>query len=296
MTIDQLRAFLSVVEEGSFSAAGRRLGRVQSAVSHAMATLETALGVALWDRTTRKPTLTALGRTLYPDAERVVADADQLGQRAAELVAGLEPTVSLCVDSVFPTSALVQLCRTFATKFPTVQLSLQTETLQAVAERVHNGTCDLGVVGPAARTEGLTRTYLATVPMVAVAAPGHPLARRRGALSATALAGAIQIVLGERGAADTPDQAVLSPRTFRVADLSTKHALLLAGIGWGNLPEHLARADLRRQRLRRLRPAAWGPHEHDLALSLIERPRHTSGPARRWVVSQLGALCARQTA
>ena len=295
VTLDQLRAFLFVVEEGSFSGAARRLGRVQSAVSHAMATLEAQLGVVLWDRRTRKPTLTTLGKALYPDAERVIADADQLRQRAAELVSGLEPTVALCVDSVFPSSALVQLCRRFASQFPMVQLSLYTETLQAVAERVLDGTCDLGVVGPAARTEGLVRTYLATVPMVAVAAATHPLARRRGPLSATVLAGAIQIVLGERGAADTPNQGVLSSRTFRVADLGTKRELLLAGLGWGNLPEHLARADLRRGRLRRLRPAAWGPHEHDLALSLVERARHGSGPARRWVVSQLGALCMQET-
>jgi len=296
VTLDQLRGFLAVVEEGSFSAAARRLGRVQSAVSHAMATLETALGVQLWDRGTRKPTLTRAGRALLPDVALVVGDADQLRQRAAELTAGLEPRVSLCVDSVFPTSALVRLCRHFAAQFPTTQLSLETETLQAVAARVLDGSCDLGVVGPAVRTEGLVRTYLATVPMVAVAARSHPLSKRRGPLSPAILATAIQVVLGERGAADTPDQAVLSARTFRVADLATKHALLLAGLGWGNLPEHLARADLRRGRLRRLRPAAWGPHEHDLALSLVERPHRASGPATRWVVSQLGALCLEETA
>ena len=50
LTLDQLRVFVAVVEEGSFRAAAKRLGRVQSAVSHAVAGLETELEVALFDR------------------------------------------------------------------------------------------------------------------------------------------------------------------------------------------------------------------------------------------------------
>jgi DNA-binding transcriptional LysR family regulator len=49
----------------------------------------------------------------------------------------------------------------------------------------------------------------------------------------------MQIVLSERSAEGVPDQAVLSPRTWRVADLATKRAMLLQGLGWGNVPEHL---------------------------------------------------------
>ena len=47
LTIDQLRMFVTIVEEGSFSAAGRRVGRVQSAVSQSIATAERQLGLQL---------------------------------------------------------------------------------------------------------------------------------------------------------------------------------------------------------------------------------------------------------
>src|SRR5258706_5134136 len=61
-TIDQLKVFLSVVEAGSFAAAGRRLGRATSAISYTVANLEAQLGVTLFDREqTRKPTLTEAG-------------------------------------------------------------------------------------------------------------------------------------------------------------------------------------------------------------------------------------------
>src|SRR5262249_5632015 len=106
----------------------------------------------------------------------------------------------------------------------------------------------------------------------------------------------VQIVLSERKDEGVPDQAVLSPRTWRIADLYTKHAMLRAGLGWGNLPEHMVREDLRAGRLVRIRPTAWAEDEHTIHLSAIYRRDTTLGPARRWILSRLAALCARETA
>ena len=122
ITLDQLRTFIAVADEGSFSAAARKLHRVQSAVSHAMANLEDQLGVVLWDRSTRIPTLTEPGRVLLDAARRVCADADALGSAAERLAGGLDPRVALCVDAVFPLSARVELCVEYARVYPTVEL------------------------------------------------------------------------------------------------------------------------------------------------------------------------------
>ena len=62
-SVDQLLVLLTVVEEGSFSAAAKRLRRATSAISYAIDTLEAQLGLPLFDRgTTRKPRLTPVGR------------------------------------------------------------------------------------------------------------------------------------------------------------------------------------------------------------------------------------------
>ena len=58
LTLDQLRVLIAVAETGSFSAAARQLGRVQSAVSQAVATLEDILGTALFDRYGKTPSST----------------------------------------------------------------------------------------------------------------------------------------------------------------------------------------------------------------------------------------------
>ena len=64
VTLDQLRVFVAAAETGSFSGAARRLKRAQSAVSHAVMSLEAALEIRLFDRGGRTPVLTEAGRAL----------------------------------------------------------------------------------------------------------------------------------------------------------------------------------------------------------------------------------------
>lgn len=296
VTLDQLRAFVAVVEAGSFSAAARKLRRVQSAVSTSMANLESYLDVALWDRTTKVPSLTPQGQAVLGAARRVLLEVEGLTQLAAGMSAGLEPWVSLCVDALFPLDSLLELCSSFSKEFPSVDLRIDTQLMSAVSTRVRDGAATLGVVSPAGLSPGLEREPLATIRMLPVVSPKHPLARVHGRIGRERLADAIQIVLSERSDEPIPDQAVLSPRTWRIADLHTKHMMLRAGLGWGNLPEHLVKGDLDAGRLVVIRPRGWGEDEHTLHLSAIYRGDTKLGPAHRWLLAQLPALCARETA
>ena len=79
LTLDQMRVLVAVADEGSFSAASRALGRVQSAISQSIQTLETTLGVSLFDRSYKTPRLTDAGRAIVDDAR----GADRRGGRAA---------------------------------------------------------------------------------------------------------------------------------------------------------------------------------------------------------------------
>ncbi|HHA2226897.1 TPA: LysR family transcriptional regulator [Enterobacter ludwigii] len=65
MSIDQLRTFIAAVDEGSFSAAGRKLRRAQSVVSATLANLESQVGFPLFERTGRYPKLTEAGAAPY---------------------------------------------------------------------------------------------------------------------------------------------------------------------------------------------------------------------------------------
>jgi DNA-binding transcriptional LysR family regulator len=292
VTLDQLRALLAVVEEGSFSAAARRLQRVQSAISTAMSNLEAQLGVTLWDRSTKVATLTDEGRAVVASARRVILEVDALKRLTTGMVMGLEASVSLCVDALFPLSSLVSLCVAFAKEFPAVNLRVDTQLMSAVAARVLDGSATIGVASPHGVASGLERKVLAKIRMIPVVGAKHPLASERGPISTARMSDVVQIVLSERSENGVADQGVLSPRTWRVAELHTKHALIRAGLGWGNLPEHVVRDDLRTGDLVRIHPEAWTEDEQTLLLSAIYRTGAAFGPAHRWVLGQLVTLCS----
>jgi len=146
VSLDQLRTFLAAADEGSFSAAGRRLRRAQSVVSQSLANLEGQLGVKLFDRSGHLPVLTDQGRALLANARAVAGDVDLLKARAKNLAGGLEPELSVAVDVMFPDATFTHAVAAFQKDFPATLLRFVVES-SAVIEPVLDGRCAIGVVG-----------------------------------------------------------------------------------------------------------------------------------------------------
>ncbi len=291
LTLDQLRLFLSVAEQGSFSAAGRKLGRVQSAVSQGIANLEEELEVLLFDRSTRKPTLTEAGRSLLVDAQQIFEKVDALRVRAAGIADGLESELSLAVDTIVPASILVSLARAFQGSFPTVSLRIHTQVLTAVIELVLDGRCQVGLAGPVGLdAKNLKRRFVTNILTVPVVANTHVLASQQGPIPTSALLDQTQIVISENRKASGPDHNVLSPQTWRVAEASTKRALILAGLGWGKLPVEMVQDDIASGTLVKLHLQQWGSEPTPIPLSSIIRTDAPPGPAAQWLLTYLDEL------
>ena len=141
VTLDQLRTFIAAAEEGSFSAAGRKLKRAQSVISQTLANLELQLGVKLFDRSARYPRLTDGGRALLQEARGVADGIDSFKARAQTLREGLEPELSVVIDAMYLMSALTNAVGSFRIKYPNTQLRLYVETLGAAIQPVLDGRC-----------------------------------------------------------------------------------------------------------------------------------------------------------
>lgn len=287
VTLEQLRVFVAVADAGSFSAAARAIGRVQSAVSQAMAAFETGIGFKVWDRTERAVALTERGRRLLVDARRVLGEVDRMRDAAKAMQSGRTERLAICVDALFPPRALVSLAHAMKDAFPGIELRVETDTLAAVGTRVASRACDVGIAGPLVVSDKLDRVAVGSVLLVPAAARTHRLATLRGPLSLGEIRGETQIVLSERDEARaTPDQGVLSEQTWRVVDLGTKRELIRGGLGWGNLP-----APLDGDELVRLAVEAWSEEEHRLPLHLVFPPGLRRRPLVRWLLENLPALC-----
>src|SRR5271156_2643267 len=289
VSLDQLRAFIAAVDEGSFSAGARRLRRAQSAVSELVSNLEAQLGVVLFDRSERYPKLTPAGIQLVADARGVVANVDLLKARAKGISGGLESELSVVVDVLFPIEAIAESAREFRDRFPRTPLRLYVEALGGAYQPVLDGRCSLGVVGslPVA-PDSITLERLQGLHMTMVAARDHPLALIDGVIPKTELAKHVQLVLTDRSELTAGREfGVMSPLTWRLGDLFAKHAFLLKGLGWGGMPLHAVKQDLLEGRLVKLSIEDLAEESLVLPMSAAYLTANPPGPAGRWLIERL---------
>ncbi|RIJ08355.1 LysR family transcriptional regulator [Pseudomonas sp. 91RF] len=285
-TLDQLRVFLTVVEVGSFAAAARKLHRATSVISYSIANLEMQLGVTLFDReTTRKPQLTDAGRTVLAEARTIANGVHGLRAKVKGLLQGLEAEVHVVLDVMLPAERVVDALKSFREEFPTVALHLHIEALGAVTELVINQGAVVGVSGPMNDgINGIERIGIGSVELIPVAAPNHPLATAEGNAPGAGREHT-QLVLSDRSVlTKDKDFAVLSNRTWRLADLGAKHMLLREGIGWGNMPRPMIQEDLDTGRLVQLDLPEYTSGQY--TFDAIYRTDVPPGPAARWLIER----------
>ena len=287
-TLDQLRVLVEVVEAGSFTAAAKRLNRAISVISYTIGNLEAQLGVALFDReAARRPQLTEAGRVVLAEARTVVANVGGLRARVAGMLQGLEGELHVALDSLLEPERVIDALTAFSAAFPTVALFLHVETLGAVASLVIEGAATVGVSGPfTAGYDVLSRTSVGSLRMGPVAGRGHPLALLPpGGHRPGATRDHVQLVVTDRSPLTKGrDFSVSASRTWRLADLSVKHSLLRAGLGWGMMPLAMVRDDLVTGALVEL--ALPDVVAFDYPLDAIHRRDTPPGPAASWLIER----------
>lgn len=286
--LEQLRAFSLSAELGSFSAAARRLGKAQSAVSTAIANLELDLGLELFDRRRREPSLTEAGLALLPQARALLEQARLLGERADGMAAGEEGRLCLAIEEALLGEAMVALLARFAQAFPQLALELLTPARADLVSLIQAGRADIGVLlTPLVSNEGLQLRPLRQLAMIAVVAPSHPLAGQRLA-HFDALRPHRQLLLTSRSG-QMPLMEQFGSQCWRVESQQALLALARQGLGWAWAPEHLARPWLEEGRLLRLHFASGGDLLH-MPVDLITSPRYREGQAGRWLYQALTQL------
>ncbi|NIJ64990.1 DNA-binding transcriptional LysR family regulator [Sphingomonas leidyi] len=290
ITLDQMRTLVAAIDEGSFSAAGRKIGRAQSVVSQTISGLETQLKVALFERIGRYPVPTEAGTALAEEARAVLRQAGQFRARARDLASGVEPEVSIALDVMFPIEIFTRAVSGFEANFPDTVLRVHVESLGAVIQPVLDRRSAFAVSGtvPLFSPE-LQPERLLAIRLALVASPDHPLARASDPLSAEQLSVHTQLVLSDRSELSQGRQfGVLAPRAWRLADLGAKHAFLKAGLGWGSMPLWMIQADLAAGRLVELRTESdvW-PEGDQMAMHALHRRDAPPGPAGRWLIAHL---------
>ncbi len=288
LTLDQLTVLVTVEEAGSFSAAGRRLGKVQSAISGIVQSLEAHLQVQLFDRTGHRPRLTDAGRILVVQARQILANAAQFERTAAGISAGMEPELTIAIDSLVPTKPVIESLARLQATYPDLRVTVFTESITGAERRVREGSAVLALCGliPSNAQDLQTRKFV-SIKLIPVVAPDHPLASEPRPLTNEVLAEHVQLVLTDPWHASGPSFSVVSNRIWRFVDIGRRLEFLLAGFGWCRMPEHLVSDHLAANRLVALTTVETGTLPDIIPFHVMHLRSRMLGIAAQWLLNDL---------
>ncbi len=267
-----MRYVVAVAELANFTRAAERCHVVQSALSHQIAQLERELGARLFERTSRRVRLTPAGEAFLPAARQALEAAERA--RAEVAAAAGEIRGRLAIGTI-PTVAAVDLpeaLREFRQRHPRVRISLRVDGSGPLTRGVREGVLDLAFLGlpPGDRPKGVRGRELARDELVAVVAPGHPLAAEpEGAVTLRRLAEEVFVDFPEGSAGRAQSDVAFSAAgltrdvAFEANGLELLIALVRNGLGVGMAPSSIASRfpDLRAVRVgdapRRVEHLVW---------------------------------------
>ncbi len=248
----QLAVLARVVDLNGFSAAARALGVPKAAVSRAVADLERALGVRVLERTTRRLSLTAAGRIVYPHAKRLVDETEMAQSQIARLRSPPARPLRVAADPAYGRVLLAPLVPRFLERFPQVPLEVVMQP-----QRFEDG-CDVILCTRPPGETGLAERELGAPPTILCATPAYLAERgtperpedlgRHDLLVPEGEVPQVRLLL-TRGAQRA--EVRVTPK-LAVSDPAVLHAAAAAGLGVGVLPEFLCRQGLATGRLSRV--------------------------------------------
>lgn len=248
-TLEQLLAFVTAAEKGSFSAAGRALGRAQSVVSTHIAMLEDSLGVELFDRSSRSPILTEAGRDLLPEANAVLRQSHRFDSRAIAQFKGEAVKLNISIGHSVSFQSISETVAAISRRYPFLSGSVHIESLEDVWRHVVEGESQVGIVmGEMPKlTNNCEFLCLGQIRYCIVAARHSPLAQL-SCVTEQDLTQYPQIVFQR----SSEESRRLSSQYWEVNDIFMAMYWASLGIGWTAVPLGLAQRMLQEGTMRGL--------------------------------------------
>jgi DNA-binding transcriptional LysR family regulator len=250
MKNDQLKAFVAVVEHGSFRAAASALFKTQSTVSASVKTLETEFGVQLFNRDAYRPSLTSAGKVFYREAKKLVAQVHDLEVLGHQLATGIEQRLSICLSAVCVIPPELNTVKRFSAMHPDMRLSISTGHMSGVLEGLRLEKTDLAI-GP---HHGLDDRYefqeISQIHMTTVAAPNYIPVGPDTLISQAQMRQYPHILISDTGTSPLDHVNVLTGgQRWFVNDYHIKKTLILASMGWARIPAHMVQREVADGRL-----------------------------------------------
>ncbi|MFY2824546.1 LysR family transcriptional regulator [Ruegeria sp. MALMAid1280] len=248
MKHDQLLALEAIVSTGTFRGAADRLHKSQSAISHTIRQLEEELELELFSRAAYRPSLTPAGEIFYREASKVLRQMQGLRTTAARLRAREEPELNIAVSATLDLDPLLTALSDTGRRHPATHLRLRMEMMGGPIARLMEGKADIALASlDGVPLDDVEAEPVAEVTIRPVASPDLNVPASSRAISASKMQSYVQVVAAGTGGAAHDQSRDLLPGGLKwtVSDLAAKKKVILAGLGWGGLPDHMTKDERR---------------------------------------------------
>jgi LysR family transcriptional regulator, hydrogen peroxide-inducible genes activator len=178
MEIHQLRYFVAVADEGSFSRAAAKVRVAQPSLSQQIRKLEAEVGQPLFDRLPRSVVLTEAGRCLIDYARQILASLGDARRCVDEVKGEVAGALAVGAISTIAPYVLPELVVTFQKHYPQVTLEVVEDVTAGITRRIEAGELDVALASTCRQSPTLRREFLGSEPLLALVPEGHPLAKK----------------------------------------------------------------------------------------------------------------------
>jgi DNA-binding transcriptional LysR family regulator len=245
ISLDALLILDAIDRHGSFAGAANELYKVPSTISYTIGKLEQDLGVQVFERLGPKVTITKAGSELLKEGRHLLKAATDLEHRVRRVATGWETELTIGMDSIFSSSILIDDVIEFCQVADLTRLKFYEEVLSGTWESLLDRRVDLlvGAVGEGPAGGGYTTHLIGSMPFVFVVSPKHPLAGIDKPLGKAELSQYLAIAVSDSVRKLQPRTVGLlfGQNTLSVPNMRAKYEYQLAGVGFGFLPEPIAR-------------------------------------------------------
>jgi DNA-binding transcriptional LysR family regulator len=274
MTFEQVLVFHKIVQLGSFKAAANELHKTQPAISLSIKKLEDEMEVELFDRSSYRPELTHHGKTFLERSQRVYQGMQELEDLSLSFRKNEEPEITISIDGISPLPQLLGLFKKFNEKFPNTKLNFGFEILSQAERNVLARESHFGVTHFISEPDALEILPITSVKMLPVVC--KELYDEKKLKSESDLLDIEQIVIADKAGPKGQSFGLLDGgKKWRLSDANFKHDIILAGLGWGHLPEHTIAREVKEGKLIVLNFESIKPRE--LSINLIRLKKQHMG-------------------
>lgn len=285
LSLDHARTLDAFARAGTLQGAAKVLHRTHTAVLYGMKQLEAQTGLALFDRSGYRTRLTPAGDEVLRACRALLSAEQALAETCRVLQSGWEPVLTVVFDAIVPLAPVLEVVRALRDAHAPTRVRLAVDSLDGVEQRFEKDDAQVLISVLPVRLPGLTVVSLPRLQARLVAHRRHPLARLPRVSREDLAQHVMLTVRGSDPRLQLSTAQLDEQSQVHLSDFHAKKAAIVAGIGFGWLPDWLIERELKRGELKALKLPQGSVHAFEPRLA----HRGRLGPAGQLLLERLTA-------